>query len=485
MRKLLSFLLLALTLSNIAIAQSFPKPPDVPAYVPVAATYAGSTTLNTINVVTSLPGEATDIPTTPTTGYIFTATTGTGYCPIGVGTGFCPENKARFEANFSHFAYDDPLRNYCQPGTSHLHMFFGSESTSACSTFQTLRNHRGSTISGSDINKSAYWVPAFVLTNPFGDGKNYALKPDYIVVYYNGYDGTKSSQFSRFFLGQGNVFGTNMDDPEDTQVKKEIAAGNVAAGFTRYTYVTDGFQGYYCDAESGATTDYVDHLKNADGSDPFANLDPAGGLGPGGCPAGNHIVMELRGPTHWDCTNLWSPGDYKHYRQDVNDSVAGGGVGPNGWCRQAAVIYKVLYYENGPSDYTRWRLSSDDPMAAKLDSLPTCTTGFANAPCTTTSSPHTVLNGQSAHGDYKIGWDKDTLVNHVMHDCIGTDGGTPHECEVDIIGLNTWLIGTTGGGAPDGRNPQVNTANHQYDTSSPAKMVLLPASPHGPVMHHM
>jgi hypothetical protein len=473
MRKLIAFFLLALTLSNVVTAQSFPKPPDVPNYVSVAGTLAGGTTHNTVSVVTSVTGEATDIPT-PDTGWVFTATTGAGYCNIGT----CPENKARFEANFSHFASDDPIRNWGQPGASHRHMFFGSESASAFSTFPTLRTKKGSTISGGEKNKSAYWVPAMLVPNAFGDGKTYAHKPDYIVVYYNGYDGTKASEFSRFMLGQRNVFGRNMDDPEDTQVKKEIAEGNVAAGFSRYTYTGDGFMGYYCDAETGGTTDYVDHLGP---TDPFANL---GTLGPGGCPAGNHIVMELRGPTHWDCTNLWSPGGYKHYRQGVNDSVVGGEVGPNGWCRQAAVIYKILYYERGPSDYTRWKLSSDAALETKWNSLPDCTAGYANAPCKSAGT-HTVAQGWSGHGDYMLGWDGSTLRNDVMKNCIGTEGGIPYECEVDIIGLNKWLIGTTGGAAPDGRNPQVNTANHQYDTSTPSKMELLPASPHGPMTHRM
>jgi hypothetical protein len=47
----------------------------------------------------------------------------------------CTEAKFRTFADFSHYAPDDPIRNFGAPGTSHLHCFFGNGTTNAYSTY--------------------------------------------------------------------------------------------------------------------------------------------------------------------------------------------------------------------------------------------------------------------------------------------------------------------------------------------------------------
>jgi hypothetical protein len=58
---------------------------------------------------------------------------------------------------FSHMARDDPIVYPNQPGVSHSHTFFGSESTNAASTATTLR--ASPTTCRRRADTAAYWVP--------------------------------------------------------------------------------------------------------------------------------------------------------------------------------------------------------------------------------------------------------------------------------------------------------------------------------------
>jgi hypothetical protein len=101
------------------------------------------------------------------------------------GDSTCTEAKFRTGVDFSHYAPDDPIRNFGAPGTSHLHCFFGNGSTNAFSTYKALRKRAlTSTAMGTDINGTGYWYPCIVVPNRDGDGVAYVVKPDFIVVYY-------------------------------------------------------------------------------------------------------------------------------------------------------------------------------------------------------------------------------------------------------------------------------------------------------------
>lgn len=465
-----------LLVSQPALSQV--KPPDVPAYTTFTPSYAAGVTINTVNTTPSYTGELADIPTAQTGWTTANATTNTpsSFCTINGTT--CPENKIRFHANYSHMLKDDPIRNYGQPGAAHLHVFVGNRRANAWSTFATLRNHPDSNNQGGRLNASSYWFPAFILTNPNADGKNYAVKPDTVAFYYNGADGAHYTEFSRFPMGLRNIFGTNMDDPENSRDKSFVTVANAQASTAgRYTYSGNGFAGYRCDTETGGTTTYFDRLKNSDGTDPFANTVKYPG-GSGGCTG--HIYALLDGPQFWDCTNLWSPGGYNHFSKEIFDNVKSDIVGPNGWCRLPRITLQVVYKANGFADYSRWRLSSDDMMKAKLDALPACSGGWTTA-CVQSTAAHTVLNGQSFHADYLLGWDKVTM-REIFSNCIGTESGTPHQCDDSIMGLNKELL--AGVAAPDGTLVQT-PVNLSYGTTPTSMMVEVPASNTGPVtMHH-
>jgi hypothetical protein len=72
----------------------------------------------------------------------------------------CTEAKFRTHADFTHYAPDDPIRNFGAPGASHLHCFFANPTTNAYSTYKSLRNRAlKSRAIGSDVNGTAYWFP--------------------------------------------------------------------------------------------------------------------------------------------------------------------------------------------------------------------------------------------------------------------------------------------------------------------------------------
>jgi hypothetical protein len=113
-RKLIIALCMSLAFANAAFAQSFPKPPDVPAYVPVSVSYAAGSTANVRGDGSNAWGgtppayayQNTDIPTpSRLTGWIATgtwATDHTGFCPIGVSPALSPRSAStRTSATFS------------------------------------------------------------------------------------------------------------------------------------------------------------------------------------------------------------------------------------------------------------------------------------------------------------------------------------------------------------------------------------------------
>lgn len=88
----------------------------------------------------------------------------------------------RFICGAGPLMYDDPIVRPGEPGTSHLHQYYGNSAADANSTFDTLRASGDSTCNnmgnGTAANRSAYWMPALF------DGKGHVVVPDYVQVYY-------------------------------------------------------------------------------------------------------------------------------------------------------------------------------------------------------------------------------------------------------------------------------------------------------------
>ena len=77
---------------------------------------------------------------------------------------------------FSHQSRSDPIVFPGQRGASHLHHFFGNESTGARSTPKSLRRSK-STTCNERADRSGYWVPALLV-----NGR--VIEPKRAVVYY-------------------------------------------------------------------------------------------------------------------------------------------------------------------------------------------------------------------------------------------------------------------------------------------------------------
>lgn len=446
-----------------AQAQTFPKPSDVPTYFPTTPSYAAGTTLNVLGDNSNVQGgtpmaysyELNDIPSTAS-----------GWVVSGADFEF-PATQAKFRTIISSMkiAGDDPIRNWSQPGTSHCHEFFGNVSVNAYSTHTSLRNQAntasslsksGSTAAGGPYNATGYWEPCEIITNPFGDGKNYSVKADYGIFYYLVDNPTDVQYFQRLPLGLRFILGTNMDDPDDVHGADYVNIANAQSGTAgRYVYHprTDHWR-WNC-ISNGHTSNW---LKNTDGSDALT------------CPAGQ-ISVQFDAPTCWDGINLWSPGGYKHLAYSVHDNVTGKEACPNHWYMIPGLQGQIVFTENGFSDYGRWRLSSDD-MAGM-------------------TAGRTFRNGESFHADWMDGWDELTRSKWEIQ-CIGlryvggagspvsTQTGTTRECDSSAVNTAQHLIGGyVGEAAPDGsRNPQVPQTSNS--TAVRSQMYFVPASANGP-----
>jgi hypothetical protein len=340
------------------------------------------------------------------------------------------EAKARFTCAASHVANDDPLRDYAQPGKSHLHQFFGNPKTDASSTYQSLReNTLNGTCAGGILNNSGYWFPCFMKT--LADGSEVCVRASQIIVYYVEGDLALVPSIQRVFRGFGYVFGVNMDDPDDVGVKAEIAAANAASvaagGYGSYRYGGNGFGGYECRLRDSSGTlvngsgpgspvpgeATQPYLRNLDGSPTLPN-----------CPANGQIRVTVVSPSCWDGVNLQSYGSgYKHVRQGIQETNSGASeICPSGWYRIPRVQISAFFPYDDVADFTSWRLSSDDHAEM--------------------TSGHAIENGRSFHTDWFGAWDYGTdakpgVMLEWMRNCTGVrrpDGtNTPHDCNSSTV----------------------------------------------------
>jgi len=388
------------------------------------------------------------------------------------------EAKARFLGDTSHFGFNDPVRNWGQPGTAHLHEFFGNVECNAYSTYQSMRNRAiarsaqrkaASTVAGGSTNASCYWTPAIIIPNAFGDGKNYALPAADSTFYYVCDAAVECLSAQRIPRGVEQIGGTNMDDPYGTLVAAEIAAANAQAGTAgRYQIpdgngpVGDGHTGYRCVSSLGATIPYTVEgggnaypgFKTASGTDPWG----------GNCVSGSTLVSTLLGPECYDGNNLWAPGGYKNFRKKLRDNASAAIVEgcPKNWFRLPHLIFNKSWAHLGFSDYGRWILSSDATATVKAQLI------NPGAPA--------MRPGESMHFDYIPAWN-DTTMLRWMNFCLGLDGSTPmHTCDPLTLDATRFFAAN----APDGsRIPQVNITD-TITSAARSNMVQVPASLTGP-----
>lgn len=479
MKLRLTAALLSSISATAASAQVFPRPPDVPPFNEIARQYKTDGTQNTVvdSTVTPMPvTPLTNIPIPSTTNRLITDGpfdgTASPYCKTIPFGGTCFENKFRTLADFSHMLPDDPIRNSGQPGSSHLHCFFGAGSTNANSTYKTLRQHSlNSAAAGTDVNATGYWYPCLVVLNPYANGKNYAVKPDHITVYYTenaATDGTGAGAKAFIPTGMRYVFGFDMDASSPaTQyawLQADIDAANIASGHTRYSLVNPGTGTLATQVQYscvGATPSTVSLIKNADGSDPFG----------GTCASGADFFINIGGPKCFDGNNLWSPGGYKNLIPEVWDGDFSKPVCPTNYYKLPGLTLEIHFTQYGWSDRQRWDLSSDISYRAAH--------GLTSAQ---------LPPGTTFHTDWLDGWD-DVQRRKWEINGLGVEHNIGHEMNSSQINdherLKGGLVGEAGAA---GRNPQVDFSAQPRVNESDAGWMLIPPAWSGALtgmhMHH-
>lgn len=388
---------------------------------PVTATYSASPVVPTAGTAPAYTlAQPADIATTVSlTGWTTTdPAPSTNYKTLPPGD----TPKFRTTINSTFAARLDPVREPGDTIAGHCHLFFGNPSVDENSTYTSLRGTGASVAGGGPINPTGYWEPCMTKANAYGgDGLTRVKIPNYHIVYYVG-DASIQSQFNNIPRGLRYIGGTNMDDPNNTAWKAELNANVTWAG----NGLTNPNTGWFCESSGYQST--TDALVNADGSDALNN-----------CPSSSAIYVSVLAPECWDGVNLRSPSGYDHMRPYVNNVGSGQPVCPDNWYRLPRLEVKSFFSHQGASDYTAYRLDSDDAMAATLGSA--------------------VKSGFSFHFDWFGAWDYTKMLSW-MNNCIGTQGNTAHECDYSVIGNDVRMI--TDSVAPDAsRNPQVNLG-HTY-----------------------
>jgi hypothetical protein len=431
------------------LAQSFPRPVDMPVPSGPAPLYKTDGTLNvTIDPTVTPPPFAglTNIAIPSTTNRIVTTAAqgpGSPFCTLIADGGTCAEYKFRTHVDCGYILNDDPQRNFFQFGKSHLHEFCGGGSVNAGSTYKTRRQHAlDSLAAGTDANGTGYWRPCTEVFNPYGDGKDFCILDDFWIVYYVGDPGKKLALIP---VGMQGVWGFDMDSSVPTfggtngqyawlqTILDTANAAYIAGGGSgpRYSLTFNGSMEtspvYNC---VGATPSQVKVLVTSTGTDPYN----------GTCAAGAQFYWAINGPKCWNGSDPWSPGSYKHWIPGVWDTVANAFVCPYNYYQTPFVRTEGQINQQGWSDRQRWCLSSDIAYRA-AHSLTA-----AQVPC-----------GTTLHEDWADGWDHATVFDPAQRNCAGAMGVQGKECDSSYFSSTQYLKGgLVGESGANGRAPQVD-----------------------------
>jgi lysophospholipase L1-like esterase len=537
MAKRLLLALLALCFANGAYAQSiggFNVPSDLTGqagggYVAVPPVYKTDGSQNNVIDPTVTPPTAVELPDIPmpsVTGRIATTApvnenavpcSNWGLTVDFGGPSSCTEAKFRTYVDFSHILPDDPIRNARQPGSSHLHCFFGSGSTNAYSTYGSLRNQAlRSTAAGTDANGTGYWFPCIVSVNPFGNSKNYVVPPNVITLYYVTTP-AKGVVMTHLPKGLRYVFGYEMDDAWAWLQTYVDAANAASSNHSRYslTSPTLGIRwataGYHCE---GATSISEGH----DPRDTTSNLylkTPTGADPYGGTCEGANVTGSISGTTltvtsvnrgtlgvgqYVRCVGCnpnakinglgTGTGGLGTYTVSVSQTVAStsintgrlffiGIVGNDCW--DGKNLWSPGGYKNVIPEIWDSSFGGDWVCPSNYYRIPSITLeishtqyGWADRQTWELSSdlakrsgvPFTAgasfPPGTTFHTDWMFGWDFTTMMKW-HNNCIGVEHHTPHQCNVSQISQTERLIGgilgnEAGGGDPGagGRQTQIS-----------------------------
>jgi hypothetical protein len=229
----------------------------------------------------------------------------------------------RFICGAGQLLYDDPIMHPGQPGTSHLHQFYGNTSANGNSTYSSLRAS-GVTTCGDPAqnaaNRSAYWIPALL------DGLGHVVQPDYVTIYYKRYPANSSECTS-------GLRGTCVALPRGLRFIFGRDMMNLSAPKTGNPY-------FLCDNNTGN----------------FPTLQQALAV----CSAGHHIDAVIDAPMCWDGVHL-DTADHRSHMSYMEDSHMGYPRCPT---THPYIIPGFLLGANylviAGEDTSKWHYSSDE-----------------------------------------------------------------------------------------------------------------------------
>lgn len=214
----------------------------------------------------------------------------------------------RSGCEFSHALQDDPIVSPGQPGTSHLHDFFGNVTTDSGSTYESLR--AGGTTCDRKQDTAAYWAPAL-----YQDGQR--IRPGQLGAYYRG------------------------ASKDSSQLRAMPADLRMIAGNAHNTDPANSVATWTC--EPGRLVDPVQ-----------------------GCPPGSHLQVNLPFPDCWDGVHLDSA-DHKSHMAYAKQTA-----GPRTCPASHPVAVPMLVLEityPGAQGGSGWSLASGPPASFHADFL--------------------------------------------------------------------------------------------------------------------
>ncbi len=231
----------------------------------------------------------------------------------------------RFLCGPGQLSYNDPLVYPGQEGASHLHQFFGNLEADHNSTFASLRKSGESTCS-SDLNRSAYWVPALLT----GDGN--VVRPKHVSVYYKRRPSSDpwfaeyKNQPARLPRGLSYIFGWDATRKGERQDNK-----------TTFRCLRDG------KAQKGTMSEVL------------AN-----------CEAGSIFYAGIKAPKCWDGENLTAPDYRSHTSYSKRNRMTGRSSCPASHSDVLPAFTLTIAYQIEAGDKPQnWMFASDHMVPEK------------------------------------------------------------------------------------------------------------------------
>jgi hypothetical protein len=343
----------------------------------------------------------------------------------------------RIACDFSHVAFDDPIIWPGVTGRTHLHQFFGNDTTAANSDTALFSTVGKSTCNGGLLNRSAYWFPVLVYhCESAGDiaGTTPGLS--------SGCNPLRNGEIKVATLQPANFYYKSQASHTDPMDSQTSSYGGLPMqwpppGFAMITGCTVGascltplsiagshfIDCYHNDSVQGSFPNYrFDHLPSS-----AQAVAIVGGDG-NGC---DEIRFNIQFPRCWNGVDLTTATGKGH----INSNASSTACTDVGHIMFPSIALNI-YYEVDNVDLDFWRLSSDLPRAEAI-----------TAGCTSASN---YCAAYTSHADWVNGWDQTnnitgltggdwgmTVIDAIMDQCYHiNNAGSPlsSDCHNDLLG---------------------------------------------------